>query len=304
MSRPSSRLLATAASRIPLPSSSHPQTPLHLLRTATTSTTTTTNIPSRAFSRTRARNNDLLTRLGMGSSQQNQNQQNQQGEQQGQGQGQHRPPGPPRAPRPANPGLGDISRVLTEKAVQRGYGGAGAAGGGADSQFPEQPFAHEILAGSSYSPQYLAEMGMGGDSGSGSGSGGSAVGDLGPLTEPFHFHIYSHKHNTHVTVTKPNRGAILSLSAGNIGFKKSKRGTYDAAYQLTAYVLDKLNQGGWHKIIRRMEVVLRGFGSGREAATKVLLGAEGKMLRHTIVKVSDATKLKFGGTRSKNPRRI
>ena len=122
--------------------------------------------------------------------------------------------------------------------------------------------------------------------------------------EPFHFHIYSHKHNTHVTVTKPNRGAILSMSTGNIGFRKSKRGSYDAAYQLTAYVMDKLNQGGWHKIIRRMEVVLRGFGSGREAATKVLLGAEGKMIRHTIVKVSDATRLKFGGTRSPNPRRL
>ena len=143
-----------------------------------------------------------------------------------------------------------------------------------------------------------------GGSGSGGGSGSSAVGDLGPLTEPFHFHIYSHKHNTHVTVTKPNRGAILSMSTGNIGFRKSKRGSYDAAYQLTAYVMDKLNQGGWHKIIRRMEVVLRGFGSGREAATKVLLGAEGKMIRHTIVKVSDATRLKFGGTRSPNPRRL
>ncbi|KAI1137851.1 translational machinery component [Hypoxylon sp. FL0543] len=128
--------------------------------------------------------------------------------------------------------------------------------------------------------------------------------EWGPLNEPFHFHIYAHKHNSHITVTKPNRNAIINMSAGNIGFKKSKRGSYDAAYQLTSYVIDKLHQGNWHKNITALEVVLRGFGPGREAATKVLLGTEGRMLRDKIVKVSDATRLKFGGTRSPKPRRL
>ncbi|KAK8018355.1 hypothetical protein PG991_007545 [Apiospora marii] len=122
--------------------------------------------------------------------------------------------------------------------------------------------------------------------------------------EPFHFHIYGHKHNTHITVTKPDRNAIISISAGQIGFRKSKRGTYDAAYQLAAYVIDKLHQGNWHHEIKKMEVVLRGFGNGREAATKVLLGSEGRLLRGSITKVSDATRLKFGGTRSSKPRRL
>ncbi|KAK7943482.1 mitochondrial 37S ribosomal protein uS11m [Apiospora aurea] len=122
--------------------------------------------------------------------------------------------------------------------------------------------------------------------------------------EPFHFHIYGHKHNTHITVTKPDRNAIISISAGQIGFRKSKRGTYDAAYQLAAYVIDKLHQGNWHNEIKKMEVVLRGFGHGREAATKVLLGSEGRLLRSSITKVSDATRLKFGGTRSPKPRRL
>ncbi|KAK8131301.1 hypothetical protein PG984_007739 [Apiospora sp. TS-2023a] len=122
--------------------------------------------------------------------------------------------------------------------------------------------------------------------------------------EPFHFHIYGHKHNTHITVTKPDRNAIISISAGQIGFRKSKRGTYDAAYQLAAYVVDKLHQGNWHNEIKKMEVVLRGFGHAREAATKVLLGSEGRLLRSSITKVSDATRLKFGGTRSPKPRRL
>ncbi|KAI0002778.1 translational machinery component [Xylariaceae sp. FL0662B] len=128
--------------------------------------------------------------------------------------------------------------------------------------------------------------------------------DWGPATEPFHLHIFAHKHNTHVTATLPNRKAIVSLSCGNIGFRKTKRGSYDAAYQLAAYAMDKLNQGGWHKKIDTLEVVLRGFGPGREAATKVLLGNEGRLIRPKIVKVSDSTRIKFGGTRSKKPRRL
>ncbi|KAI1358943.1 hypothetical protein F5Y08DRAFT_320772 [Xylaria arbuscula] len=136
------------------------------------------------------------------------------------------------------------------------------------------------------------------------GDAGAEVESYGPAHEPFHFHIFSHKHNCHITVTRPDRNAIVSMSAGQIGFKKSKRGTYDAAYQLCAFVLDKLNQGGWHRKITALEVVLRGFGPGREAATKVLLGSEGRLLRPHIKKVSDSTRLKFGGTRSPRPKRL
>ncbi|OLN97067.1 putative 37S ribosomal protein S18, mitochondrial [Colletotrichum chlorophyti] len=140
------------------------------------------------------------------------------------------------------------------------------------------------------------------------GPTGSGLDDLVPeqedLLEPYHMHVYSHKHNTHVTVTKPNRGAIISLSTGNIGFKKSKRKGYDAAYQLTAYVLERLNYAGWHKKINKLELVLRGFGTGRDAAVKVLMAPEGKLWRNKIIRVADSTRLKFGGTRSKNPRRV
>ncbi|KAL2105621.1 hypothetical protein VUR80DRAFT_8019 [Thermomyces stellatus] len=129
-------------------------------------------------------------------------------------------------------------------------------------------------------------------------------GRTGIEEEPYHFHVYSHKHNTHITVTKPNRDAIISLSCGNIGFRKARRKQYDAAYQLTVYVLERLYDAGWDNKIEQLEVVLRGFGTGREAATKVLLGSEGTRLRNKIVRVSDATRIKFGGTRSKNPRRV
>ena len=122
--------------------------------------------------------------------------------------------------------------------------------------------------------------------------------------EPYHFHIYSHKHNTHVTFTNPKRDALISLSCGNLGFKKSNRKHYDSAYQLGAYVIDKMHQKGLTNKVKKLEVVLRGFGPGREAVVKVLMGNEGKLLRDKIVKVSDATRLKIGGTRSKRKRRL
>jgi len=120
----------------------------------------------------------------------------------------------------------------------------------------------------------------------------------------YHLNVYGHKHNTYITVSKPNRDVILSLSTGNLGFKKAKRHGFDAAYQLGAYVMDRLIHQGWHRKIKNLEVVMRGYGPGREAVTKILLGSEGRLFRGAIRKVADNTKLKFGGTRSKKPRRL
>lgn len=122
--------------------------------------------------------------------------------------------------------------------------------------------------------------------------------------DPHHFHIYATKHNTHITVTKPNRDALISVSTGNIGFKKSGRKHYDSAFQLASYVMGRLQEQGIIMQIKELEVVLRGFGAGREAVTKALMGTEGRLLRGKVVKVTDATRLKFGGTRSPRPRRL
>lgn len=63
-------------------------------------------------------------------------------------------------------------------------------------------------------------------------------------------------------------------------------------------------QQGLLKEILTLEVVLRDFGPGREALTKVLLGSEGRLLRGRVVRVADATRVKFGGTRSEKRRRL
>lgn len=68
--------------------------------------------------------------------------------------------------------------------------------------------------------------------------------------------------------------------------------------------MGRIQQQGLLTQIQSLEVVLRDFGPGREAVSKILLGSEGRNLRGRVVRVCDATKLKFGGTRSKNRRRI
>ena len=151
-------------------------------------------------------------------------------------------------------------------------------------------------------------------SSSASGLGSSLIPDMpddfslvsSPIVEQqrHHLHIYATKHNTHITLTKPNRDALISVSCGNIGFRKAGRGTYDAAYQLAAYVMSRIQDQGLLTQIKKLEIVYRGFGPGREAASKVIMGSEGRNIRNKIVKLTDATRLKFGGTRSPAPRRL
>ncbi|MCJ1341512.1 hypothetical protein MMC09_006808 [Bachmanniomyces sp. S44760] len=121
---------------------------------------------------------------------------------------------------------------------------------------------------------------------------------------PHHLHVYATKHNTHLTLTTPSRDPIISVSTGNIGFRKAARGTYDAGYQLGAYVMSRIHEQGLLTKIQKLELILRGFGPGREAITKILLGSEGMSLRPRISRVTDSTRLKFGGTRSPKPRRL
>jgi small subunit ribosomal protein S11 len=121
---------------------------------------------------------------------------------------------------------------------------------------------------------------------------------------PHHLHVYAHKHNTILTLTRPNGNPLLSMSCGHLGFRKGGRSGYDPAYQLTAHVFGQMQERGYLLDINRLEVVFRGFGAGREAFTKVLLGNEGRNVRGLVSRVADSTRIKFGGTRSRKVRRL
>lgn len=121
---------------------------------------------------------------------------------------------------------------------------------------------------------------------------------------PHHLHVYSHKHNTILTLTRPNGDPMLVRSCGHLGFRKSQRSGYDPAYQLATHMFGQMQEKGLLLDIQRLELVFRDFGPGREAFTKVLLGNEGRNIRGLVSRVTDATRIKFGGTRSRKVRRL
>ncbi|KIX95657.1 uncharacterized protein Z520_08777 [Fonsecaea multimorphosa CBS 102226] len=149
--------------------------------------------------------------------------------------------------------------------------------------------------------------------------------------EPYHINVYAHRHNTHITFTEPNRNPILSFSCGNLGLRNAQKASYDASFQLAAYTFRKMAEKQWKlggsksnkhnnnpwctlSNIKKpaysgspgagIEVIFRGYGPGREAFQKALLGTEGRMIKPLIAKVTDGTRLKFGGTRSPQVRRL
>ncbi|KAE8353825.1 hypothetical protein BDV28DRAFT_132301 [Aspergillus coremiiformis] len=123
-------------------------------------------------------------------------------------------------------------------------------------------------------------------------------------TPPHHLHVFSHKHNTILTLTRPNGNPLLSMSCGHLGFRKAQRSGYDPAYQLTSHVFGQMQERGYTLDIDRLEIVFRGFGQGREAFIRVLLGGEGKNIRGLVSRVTDSTRIKFGGTKSRKIRRL
>lgn len=121
---------------------------------------------------------------------------------------------------------------------------------------------------------------------------------------PHHLHVYAHKHNTILTLTRPNGNPLLSIGCGQIGFRKAGRSGFDPAYQLSSHVMSQIQERGYLLEIKRLEIVYRDFGKGRDAFTKVLLGNEGRHIRGLVSQVTDSTRVKFGGTRSRKVRRL
>ncbi|CAI4035824.1 hypothetical protein SMKI_14G0310 [Saccharomyces mikatae IFO 1815] len=94
----------------------------------------------------------------------------------------------------------------------------------------------------------------------------------------------------------------ISLSTGCLGFRKAARGEYEAAFQTSSKMFELIKEK--NMLNKDIEVVMDDFGKGRAAFISALVGKEGANVVKKIVKISDATKLKFGGVRSPKMRRL
>ncbi|TNY22526.1 hypothetical protein DMC30DRAFT_348856 [Rhodotorula diobovata] len=136
------------------------------------------------------------------------------------------------------------------------------------------------------------------------------------LTQPYKLHVYSTRNNTILTLsTAPTTSTASSsegaaalqhpvawVSAGNAGYKGAARGTYDAAVEVALRMFRKIQDLAAGPPPTELEVVWKGFGQGRDAVFRTLMGAEGDGVRGLVRRVTDATPLKVGGTRPKKRR--
>jgi small subunit ribosomal protein S11 len=116
------------------------------------------------------------------------------------------------------------------------------------------------------------------------------------VTDPNGFaHIHASFNNTIVTITDMNGNTITWSSAGKAGFKGSRKSTPFAA-QLAAEASAKeaLSLG-----LKRVEVWVKGPGSGREAAIRSLQ-ATGLQ----ISAIKDVTAVPHNGCRPPKRRRV
>ncbi len=107
--------------------------------------------------------------------------------------------------------------------------------------------------------------------------------------------IQSTFNNTIVTITDPGGAVIAWGSSGKAGFKGSRKGTPYAA-QLAAQDAARQAQNDG---VRRVEVFVKGPGSGREAAIRALQGT-GLM----VTSIRDVTPIPHNGCRPRGRRRV
>ena len=108
-------------------------------------------------------------------------------------------------------------------------------------------------------------------------------------------HIQSTFNNTIVTITDTQGNALSWASAGEMGFRGSKKSTPFAA-QTAA---EKATRAAMEHGLKTVEVYVKGPGSGREAAIRALQACE---LEGTLIK--DVTPIPHNGCRPPKRRRV
>lgn len=108
-------------------------------------------------------------------------------------------------------------------------------------------------------------------------------------------HISSTFNNTIVTITDLQGNTIAWASAGELGFKGSRKSTPFAAQMAAEHAAKLAMDHG----LRTVEVFVRGPGSGREAAIRSLAAAG---LQITLIK--DVTPIPHNGCRPPKRRRV
>ena len=108
-------------------------------------------------------------------------------------------------------------------------------------------------------------------------------------------HVHASFNNTIVTISDPHGNVVSWASAGNLGFKGSKKSTpFAATVAAEMCAKEALGMG-----VKRVHVRVQGPGSGRESAIQALAAA-GLQIRS----IKDVTPIPHNGCRPPKRRRV
>ncbi len=108
-------------------------------------------------------------------------------------------------------------------------------------------------------------------------------------------YIFSSYNNTVITITDPQGNTIVQGSAGQYGFKGTKKSTPYAAGVVLRESVEKIKDYG----LKEVTVVIRGVGSGRDGALRAIT-----TVGLLITDIKDQTPMPHNGCRPKKPRRV
>jgi small subunit ribosomal protein S11 len=110
-----------------------------------------------------------------------------------------------------------------------------------------------------------------------------------------HAHIKSTFNNTIVTISDPMGNVISWASAGHVGFKGSRKSTPYAAQMAAEAAARRAQEHG----MRKVDVFVKGPGSGRETAIRSLQAAGLE-----VGSIQDVTPVPHNGVRPSKRRRV
>jgi small subunit ribosomal protein S11 len=108
-------------------------------------------------------------------------------------------------------------------------------------------------------------------------------------------HIKSSFNNTIISITDPEGNVLAWSSAGNVGFKGSRKSTPFAAQMAAEACAKRAMEHG----VRKVDVLLRGPGSGRDTAHRALANSGIE-----VASIKDVTPIPHNGCRPKKRRRV
>ena len=108
-------------------------------------------------------------------------------------------------------------------------------------------------------------------------------------------HIKSSFNNTIVTISDVSGNAVSWSSSGSMGFRGAKKSTPYAAQIAT----DAAGKKAYDNGLRKLDVLMKGPGSGRESALRAL-----QNIGFIINNIKDVTPLPHNGCRPKKKRRL